>query len=662
MLALSLGCTANLQETNEDIVELLHVRVRDLNDLRQYDAAEALIDSAAKVGLLTKALADGERGCLYLADHKFRQGETLLQSALDDKTIARDYRRCYLGYAECLVANKIELHKWEEALRLAERFCSETRNSESLMEQQVSIQMYAYIGSCMIRLHSFAEAKTIGENAYQSCLEFEKEDPSSARETFFVIVTFYDAYEYVGRWQEADLWLRRALEAMDRVDVFTGDPAEYDHWLGYLQGCRSIALQHLGMEEEAAEAFRIFDSTRFSRGLGGLNAIAYLAATGQWTKIEKMIPVMDSLVASFEAEVIPEDLINRYRYQFLTYRNLGRTDKAIAVADSVFENLEIAIENERLSKALDLAALYETREKEQQLRDKDAQINFIWSASVGGILLLMVIGLFGYVIIRRRSDEELKEEHKKLVDAYNQLKVANARAEESSKMKTSFIQQISHEIRTPLNILSGFTQVLTAPDITLDEETKASASRSIVTNTNRITKLVNKMLELSDISSKSVLECTDKVTAVIIADQAILDCDIQQSPHVTFEFLIENDADQQLIVTNQRSAVRALSLLLDNARKFLGKPNTNTEGQVTLRVVVDRLEGKVKYIVEDTGIGVPPEESEHIFDEFVQLNNYYDGIGIGLTVARSLARRIGGDIVLDTSYHPGARFVMLLPL
>ena len=67
------------------------------------------------------------------------------------------------------------------------------------------------------------------------------------------------------------------------------------------------------------------------------------------------------------------------------------------------------------------------------------------------------------------------------------------------------------------------------------------------------------------------------------------------------------------------------------------------------------------YFMEVAGIGIPAEEAEYIFEEFVQLDNYYDGTGIGLTVARSLARRLGGDIVLDTSYTTGARFVITLP-
>jgi signal transduction histidine kinase len=103
-----------------------------------------------------------------------------------------------------------------------------------------------------------------------------------------------------------------------------------------------------------------------------------------------------------------------------------------------------------------------------------------------------------------------------------------------------------------------------------------------------------------------------------------------------------------------RQAVRALTLILDNARKF------TKEGRVCLRL--EKVGHKIRFIVEDTGIGVPVADAERIFGEFVQLDAYYEGTGIGLTVARSIARRLGGDIVLDTSYQPGARFVMTLPI
>jgi signal transduction histidine kinase len=247
---------------------------------------------------------------------------------------------------------------------------------------------------------------------------------------------------------------------------------------------------------------------------------------------------------------------------------------------------------------------------------------------------------------------------RRLAEKNEQLKVANARANETSKMKSDFIKQISHEIRTPLNILSGFTQVLTSGGIELDDNARQNINSQIYQNTNRITELVNKMLELSDAGSQVVIERLDDTTAMEIVAQAAADSGISVATHLSFHIMPDADAETATLRTNLQQAVRALELLLDNARKF------TQQGSVTLRVSTDSQNGfrHVLFIVEDTGIGIPANEAEHIFEEFFQLNSYTDGTGIGLTVARSIARRLGGDIRLDTSYTAGARFIMKLPL
>jgi signal transduction histidine kinase len=121
-----------------------------------------------------------------------------------------------------------------------------------------------------------------------------------------------------------------------------------------------------------------------------------------------------------------------------------------------------------------------------------------------------------------------------------------------------------------------------------------------------------------------------------------------------------------MLTTNLSQATRALTLLLDNARKFTRPAEAHhRHDEVERQHAVLRLKltsSTVRFIIEDTGIGIPTAEAEHIFDEFVQLNEYYDGTGIGLTVARSIARRLGGDVILDTAYTAGARFIMTLPL
>ena len=300
--------------------------------------------------------------------------------------------------------------------------------------------------------------------------------------------------------------------------------------------------------------------------------------------------------------------------------------------------------------------------------DSNRNIIPIWVWYLFGALA--IIFLVAYIIISYRSRKKLKianamletnyrileMSHMELEETNNRLIIATEKAKESSKMKSSFIKQISHEIRTPLNILSGFSQVLTTEGVELDDNEKAKIAQDIVENTNRITNLVNKMLELSDAGSRNVIERNDQVLVAHIAGDAVAATNLADNRDVNFEMQVEAEAENVSVMTNNDSAVRALSLILDNACKFTAKSDDKK-----VRLCVKANPDTVEMIVEDSGIGVPPEEAEHIFEEFVQLDEFYEGTGIGLTIARSMARRMGGDVTLDTSYTPGARFILSLP-
>ena len=223
-------------------------------------------------------------------------------------------------------------------------------------------------------------------------------------------------------------------------------------------------------------------------------------------------------------------------------------------------------------------------------------------------------------------------------------------------LSTEFLHTLDHS-----NLLSGFAQVITTPSIELDEKSKQEIKQEITTNTERITHLVDKMIELADANSKTVIERTDRVPAIQVAAQAIEASGISHALHLTFSMETAPEAENATVQTNLRAAARALIQLLDNALKFTRTPKANqhndTYKKTTERAMLKMaLNGKeVLFTVEDTGIGVPVEEAEHIFDEFVQLDEYYEGTGIGLTVARSIARRL-------SNYTGGARFVMTLPV
>ena len=274
--------------------------------------------------------------------------------------------------------------------------------------------------------------------------------------------------------------------------------------------------------------------------------------------------------------------------------------------------------------------------------------------------VLVSLALLIIVYLRHRASKRLEAKNRELT-------IANARAEESSRMKTNFIQQISHEIRTPLNILSGFTQIVTTPGIQLDDATKNDINHKITENTDRITGLVNKMLELSDASSQAVISKDDQASASQIAQLAVEKSGITSAAHLHFTLQADQEAEKTLFKTNLHAAARALTMLLDNARKFTRTAEAINHDEIPQEKAIVKLQVSIDhsqavFTVEDTGIGIPPNESEHIFDEFVQLDQYYDGTGIGLAVARNTVRRLGGDVKLDTTYTTGARFVMTLPL
>ena len=272
---------------------------------------------------------------------------------------------------------------------------------------------------------------------------------------------------------------------------------------------------------------------------------------------------------------------------------------------------------------------------------------WVWWLLTGLVFLFMVV----YVVNKNRYNRRLQSANAQLQKNNKALQLATARAEESTRMKSIFIEQISHEIRTPLNIICGFTQVLTTTDAELDKAEKRDMSVQIIDNAERITGLVNKMLALAEINSSVVLEREDHTSAAVIAQEAIKAAGINKASHVQFK-LIKLFGAEQMFDTHLRSAVLALQQLLDNAKKF------TEQGQVTLQI--SNHEGQACFVVEDTGTSIPVYQAERIFDEFVQLDEYSDGTGIGLSIARSLARRLGGDIVLDTTYTGGARFVMTL--
>ena len=196
-----------------------------------------------------------------------------------------------------------------------------------------------------------------------------------------------------------------------------------------------------------------------------------------------------------------------------------------------------------------------------------------------------------------------------------------------------------------------------------DAQKKAEAMKQVVsdlmaTGDQKLAALAGKISDLDEIQpNQAPFERTDNIMVAQVAEEAVRQSGIDQAQYIKFNQTVDPAAAATMMSTNLQKAARSLVHVLDNALKF------TTEGSVTLAVTVDMDKMQAIYTVEDTGSGIEADDAEKVFEPYVKLNQFFDGQGIGLTVARNIARRLGGDLVLDTVFAgPGARFVLSLPI
>ena len=621
-----------------------------------------LIDSLEKTGDLNELGAETFRLThqrFYHHDEIDAEVERLGRRIAAHNSL-EDRKQWYYNYGVSWLAYELYMtHNYEGFLRVAVPLIASMDSLGNGQYDQMT-NVLTMMACCYVKLGEPEKAKGVGDRARKLCWEILSTDSSGGIHQSLVncYARVKDAYVMAQDWEQSKSW----LELVDSVEqVFRRRYPNARVWAiydGYIHLDRATKLWIMGQRDSAAAEYEEFCKYETTREVNGyIQANDYLMPAGRWKEAAENYEYLDSFIKWRVPKVYLEEIHAYYLPKFRANINAGRKDSALYTAKQIAEHFDSAYMWQKRSQMAEMATVFDIQGKEMQIAEQKAKLMHTRAIALGVVVILLVIFFVIYALIRRRERKRLEEKNQ-------QLTIANERAEESSRMKTKFIQQISHEFRTPLNILSGFAQVLTS-GMTLDEDSREEANKQILENTNRITGLVNKMLELSEASSHTVIELTDHVLAVQIALGAVEASGIERASHLTFQLLLDEGCDTVELTTSQRAAVRALSLLLDNARKFTApaeaydhQASSDKKQRVVLKL--SAVDGGVQFIVEDTGIGVPAKEAEHIFDEFVQLNEYYDGTGIGLTVARSLARRLGGDIQLDTTYTDGARFVMTL--
>ena len=387
---------------------------------------------------------------------------------------------------------------------------------------------------------------------------------------------------------------------------------------------KTLTYYNSGDIEKFLEGYKVYKEGE-KKGLSSVHGRSmetyYLAATG---KVDEAIEYAKRELGDEGADAIP-----------LIYERAGRWEeayKSFKKESLIGDSIDNVVLTNSMQGIQEQVELYEAEKKAATLRT---------TALLGTIFLLtlLIVALVYIVQIRKKHLRELRK-------AYN-------KAMESEKMKTAFIHNVSHEVRTPLNIITGFAQVIADPDLAGNAEERKRISTMMQKSTRQVTVLIDEIIGLSLIESTEKMPKEDN--ANINKMLRGLQIEYQDYVNASTTLNVETELpDDFTLTTNENMLRRILACLMDNAVKYTEK------GKITLKAQQEN--DQLKLTVTDTGSGIPTEEAEHIFDRFVKLDNFKEGIGLGLPLSRRLAEQLGGKVELDTTYTDGAQFIVTLPI
>jgi signal transduction histidine kinase/CheY-like chemotaxis protein len=253
----------------------------------------------------------------------------------------------------------------------------------------------------------------------------------------------------------------------------------------------------------------------------------------------------------------------------------------------------------------------------------------------------------------RRHAEELEQ---RVETRTRELQDANQRLQDASRHKSEFLANMSHELRTPLNAIIGFTRLVMRRTKDILPEKQYENLDKILISSDHLLQLINGILDLSKIEAGRMEVRPGVVNLLELIDSCLRTVEALVK---TDRLRLQKDVPDRLLAlfTDGEKLKQILINLLSNAVKF-------TEAG-TITVSVQQSSNMVSIAVSDTGIGIPPDALEMIFEEFRQADSSstrrYGGTGLGLSISRHFARLLGGDVTVQSQVGVGSTFTVTVP-
>ena len=272
-----------------------------------------------------------------------------------------------------------------------------------------------------------------------------------------------------------------------------------------------------------------------------------------------------------------------------------------------------------------------------------------------GLMSSSIIKLKGvpHVLSITRNIEQIKRFEEELI-------LAKEKAQESDQFKTVFLQNMSHEIRTPMNAIVGFSDLLAEGNI--DEDKIQSYTSIIRQRSSDLLEIINEILDLSKIESGlspiQIEDCNLDLLCKELLDFFLKHRERLGKTNIELSYRLVQDDVLRYIATDKIKLKQILINLLTNAFKF------TTEGKIEFGLKLDN-SGKPLFFVSDTGVGIPKEKHNFIFQRFTQLDDgnmrVNSGTGLGLAIVKGLVELMGGAIWLESATRAGTTFYFTIP-
>ncbi|TDD96999.1 tetratricopeptide repeat-containing hybrid sensor histidine kinase/response regulator [Flavobacterium cellulosilyticum] len=322
---------------------------------------------------------------------------------------------------------------------------------------------------------------------------------------------------------------------------------------------------------------------------------------------------------------------------------------------SILDNERLGIDEYENFKELERAKELEILKKENIQKEKNnkfSKLISILAIALISILSLLSLALYKNNIIRKQSNLLLEEKNKELIIAKDKaIKASNARSE--------FLSTVSHELRTPLNAINGIAHLL------LEEKPKKSQMHyleSLQFSGTYLTNFINDILEINKIdSNKAQIEKIPFNIKELLAKIQNSLKELATENNNAFSFEIDSEIPDYLIGDPTKISQIFLNLI-NNALKFTHNGSVMV---ITKLISLEDKKANLYFEVTDTGIGIPEDKLETIFDSFSQgsvgINRKYGGTGLGLTIVKKLVGILGGRIKLESTVGIGSSFSFQLP-